>query len=181
MLIPSKLIYQAIIMAICVIAGMLLCKSCHKPSSTEYIKGENDTLIITHDTTVVRDSLIPVHVYYTDTIHDSVLVPASLVDTRIYEDSILDGRSKTVVRDSIQGLLLGRSMSMSHADWTITRVDTLLKVIQPNGLFLEPAVTYDPLSRQYKVGVGASLYLKNYSLGYSFDGSHQVRVGVRIK
>ncbi len=181
MLIPSKVIFQIAALAVCVVLGMLLCKSCHKGVKPEYIKGENDTVVVTHDTTVVRDSLVPVMVYHTDTVHDSIFVPVDLVAIRIYEDSILDGRSKTVVRDSIRGTLLGRSMSMSHSDWTITRVDTLRQVIQPNGLFLEPAVTYDPLSRQYKVGIGASLYLRNYSLGYSFDGGHQVRVGVRIR
>lgn len=181
MLIPSKLLFQIAAMAVCVVLGMLLCKSCHREVKPEYIKGSNDTVVVKYDTTIVHDSLIPVAVYHTDTVHDSIFVPASLVDTRIYEDSILDGRSKTVVRDSIQGVLLGRSMSMSHSDWVITRVDTLRQVIQPNGLFLEPAITYDPLSKQYRVGIGAALYLRNYSLGYSFDGSHQVRVGVRLR
>lgn len=181
MLIPSKLLFQIAAMAVCVVLGMLLCKSCHREVKPEYIQGIADTVVVTHDATVVRDSMIPVHVYHTDTVHDSVLVPVYLVETRIYLDSILDGRSKTVVRDSIQGVLLGRSMSMSHSDWTITRVDTLRQVIQPSGLFLEPAVTYDPVSKKYRVGIGASLYLRNYSLGYSFDGSHQVRVGVRLK
>lgn len=162
-------------MLIGVIGCFLLLKRCN-PENDEKIIKNSHTVQVVHDTIRGKDTIVQIETKvpgptrtYTITIRDTF--PCNHIN--VYTDTIRDSKVAVFVNDSINGTLLGRTLSYKlfvplQINTTTTITDSISYPRPQSGLYLTGGVGFNSMSNSMFVGA-MMVSKKKYLYGGSYD------------